>query len=194
MDLEEAVKKGVAEGEAIVNLMLRYILSGAVAVLAFGFLRGSGFAFLIVGKEKAEVSWLLTSVLMIVIGVALYSFHKSLPHVFIFRLILQRLIRNNSLQDQIADLEDRLATARFERRAAKHDPLQRRIDALIAETHFLYVSGWALLGAVAATQLLGTTFGRGTILALAIFAVVFVAALNHHWNTASLEVSNLPNK
>lgn len=183
--------KLLSEAERLVSLVFRYVSAGGVAVLCFGFLRGDRFSFLMVGESKAEISWLLTLLVVAVTGLALYGFHRGLPYVVILCILHRWLIHRFSLKIGVVDLEQRLAKQRFER--SRQEPVQRRFDALAAEVHFLYIAAWGLLGAVLALMLLSSQTAPGSLLAVLIALVLLAAAIVYDCKLMTGEIRTIPN-
>lgn len=174
--------------QQLVNFLLRYVVAGGSAVLAFGLTQQDPFSFLRVGKE---ISVLLLLLFVSVIGPAIYSIHRAAFHPFILVFIFTLLRYRNKL-DKITWWHwwvlDRALAEQKEtwRTSTPPKAILGTYEGWAAQAHFLYCSAY------------GTGFALGIAYfnpgvkhfkAVLIIGLIFlVAGLVNDWRVTNWEI------
>jgi sterol desaturase/sphingolipid hydroxylase (fatty acid hydroxylase superfamily) len=173
----------------LVDLLLRYLLGGGVAVLVFGYLQGQHFDFLRVGQSN-EASIYITILLVFTCGISLYVFHRALIYRAVLWLLHWRLIRRLDLDHKPKQLEAILTENRQHRR--KETPNEQQyFDTWGAEAHFLYSSAWGSLFAVLFAYGIGVFKPNRSIalMALVLIGILIWAAVVHDLHLMEREIA-----
>lgn len=177
----------VSEAQRLVNLVLRYLVAGGAAILAFGLLQGQHFIFLRAGSN--DISLWLTLLVVLVCGTAIYALHQAVLYRLVFWVLACALVPMLRLGCK----PTRLRTWLLERRIAlyKRDPeIQRVVEARQAECHFLYCSSWGISFAVGWVAASGQALDKTATIVTFIAAVLLLAALLHNALLISFEVEH----
>ena len=140
------------EIEKMLNTIIRYLLAGGAAVLAFGVVRPSHFHFLCVDSQQKEISATLTMLFVLVSGAATYLLHRALFFPLIYWCLIRILKSKKSGLAQSRthnEIVNALTTTRNTRRRGAI-PMQSHFDTWAAEVHALYGICLGSLFAIAA--------------------------------------------
>lgn len=193
MDAKALNTHDLLDVQRLINMVVRYVLSGGVFVLAFGFLEGWRLQFLRFGGQQADVSLYFTTLFIAVTGGVAYLLHRSLLYRPILWCLERLLIRNAGLKNtNPGKLEREFSKRRNEARTAS-DPLQQQFDQWAAEVHFLYTAAWCVSAAVfsfAALRGASLSDWKPRMVVVA-SAVLFVAALRHDYRLMHEEADRI---
>lgn len=144
----------LANAERFVSLLLRYVVAGGTAVLAFGSLETPRFTSLKLGAP-ADISIGHLALLVFVVGPGIYSIHRAALHPILRHCVLWMLRNRLSSVRTVSELK-RTISDKTLNLGVNADPWARVYDAWSAELHFLYCSSWGLLAAYGLHWLAGT--------------------------------------
>ena len=169
----------IVNAQRFLDLLLRYVVAGGAAVLAYGTLQPTPFSFLRVGTE---ISPLLMLLAVAVIGPAIYSIHKAVLHPIVLALELTALKFLYKLQLSPRQMDIRMTDAMAKWKADGNEWVPY-YDAWAAQIHFLYCSAWGIgFACVLASFVYSSVsnqklaLGLGTVLLLS--AIISDARLN----------------
>jgi hypothetical protein len=180
MDSQEVLKKT----QELVNFLLRYLVAGGSAILAFGLTQQHPFSFLQVGTELSPVLLLF---FVSVIGPAVYSIHKAALHQVILIPIFLGLRCWHRLDIRWWEL-DRTLTRQLEkwRKPPPHEWMST-YEAWAAQIHFLYCSAFGIIFALVLVYFFNPSPNYIKPLRwIALF--LFVAAFVSDWRLTNLQI------
>jgi len=180
MDSQEVLKKT----QELVNFLLRYLVAGGSAILAFGLTQQHPFSFLLVGTELSPILLLL---FISVIGPAIYSFHKAALHQLILVPMFPVLRWWHRVDIRWWEL-DRTLTRQLEKwRKPPPDEWMSTYEAWAAQIHFLYCSAFGIIFVLVLVYFFNPSANYVKPLrwiALFLFAAAFVS----DWRLTSLQI------
>src|SRR6266852_3492693 len=138
---------------ALTDTLIRYVVSGGVFLLAWGYLDCWRLGFLRIGSEGKDISLYLTTLFIFVFGAVSYTVHRAIAYRFVlpilmFFLIVVRWLRSLPVGScSPFDLDRDLTQKRWEARK-KDDALQSHFDRWGSEVHLLYTSSLSLFFAL----------------------------------------------
>lgn len=132
-----------ASAQKLIDLLLRYVVPGASAVLAFGAIEyPQPFAFLRVSGTSEVSSWAMF-LYVSVVGPAIYAVHRGVLHyplalalIWIAKHLQKSALSVSQLEHQMAE-----AIASWRKSDDKWVPTY---EAWSAQVHFLYCSAWGV--------------------------------------------------
>ncbi len=131
--------------QKLLDLLLRYVVSGGAAILAFGAVQTPSFGFLRVagGAGGTEVSSWLMLLYVVVVGPAIYAVHRSVLHPVVLACVLFFLKRRHAPALSVRELDLRVAKMLATGRAETNQWIPTN-DAWSAQIHFLYCASWGI--------------------------------------------------
>jgi hypothetical protein len=131
--------------QKLINFLLRYVVAGGSAILAFGLVQKDGFDFLRVGTE---ISSLLLLLFILVIGPTIYSIHRAFCHFVILHLFIFLPLKAASklrvgFWKVDSTLTNQLNKWRADSQADNHKWIPT-FEGWAAQIHFLYCSAWGI--------------------------------------------------
>ena len=168
------------EIENALNTLMRYVLAGGAAVLAFGIIRPSHFRFLCSDGEHQAVSATLALLFVLVSGATVYLLHRALLFPFVFRCLLFGIIKRRKLAHTEKTLDAALAEKRLEYRKS-NDHKGFHFGRWAAEVHALYGICLGSLIPFFVPLASDRQFSQYAVTVLIAAIFIFVAALRHHW-------------
>jgi hypothetical protein len=180
--------------QELINFLLRYVVAGGSAVLAFGLTQQDPFSFLRVEKE---LSVLLLLLFVFVIGPAIYSIHRAALHPFILVFIFNLLRVRNRL-DKITWRQwstlDRVLAKQKEtwRTPIPSSPLLGTYEGWAAQAHFLYCSAFGTGFALGLARFNSPANHFAEILTVG--SILFGAALVCDWRVTNWEIHRVLEK
>ena len=177
--------------QELINFLLRYVVAGGSAVLAFGLTQQNPFNFLRVGTE---LSPLLLLLFVSVIGPAIYSVHKAALHPLILVPMFMALTRRKKLKEaevkwyQWRELDRCLARVKEKWRITPaHSGLLSTYEAWAAQVHYLYCSAFGTGFALGFAYYFNPTANHIKPI-LTISLIVFAAALVSDWRVTGWQI------
>jgi len=177
--------------QELINFLLRYVVAGGSAVLAFGLTQQDPFSFLRVG---IELSPLLLLLFVSVIGPAIYSIHRAALHPLILVLMFMALTLKKKLKSEEVKwyewrkLDRSLAKMKEKWRTTPADSgLLSTYEAWAAQVHYLYCSAFGTGFALGLAFYFNPTANHIKPL-LTISLILFAAALVSDWRVTGWQI------
>jgi hypothetical protein len=177
--------------QELINFLLRYVVAGGSAVLAFGLTQQNPFSFLRVGTE---LSPLLLLLFVSVIGPAIYSIHRAALHPLILVFMLMALTWRKKLKKEEVKrhewwkLDRSLAKAKEKWRTTPTlSGLLSTYEAWAAQIHYLYCSAFGTGFAVVLACYFNPTPNHIKPI-LTISLLLFGAALVSDWRATGWQI------
>jgi len=126
--------------QKLITFLLRYIVAGGSAILAFGLTQKDSFSFM---RSGTEISPVLLLLFVSVIGPAIYAIHRAFLHVIIIRSI-EFFLRPKNIGDLSLRKFDLILSEQLERWRAASDDWLTTYEPWAAQIHFLYCSAWGI--------------------------------------------------
>jgi hypothetical protein len=134
------------------NQYLRYGLSGTVFLLTLIFIHlQTAYCFsLSIYSKFTQASIVAGLILLLLIGISIYTIHRSIIYPLIYRYLLIKVhgFKRNSLSFcpfKFSPGEIELDVKRLKRRCEENNPYTVGLNEWFSRIHFLYCSGWAII-------------------------------------------------
>jgi hypothetical protein len=173
----------------LVNFLLRYVVAGGSAILAFGLTQQDPFSFLRVGTE---LSALLLLLFVSVIGPAIYAIHRAALHPFILVFLFTALTLRHKLNIewwQAWTLDSILATQK-EKWPTAGDWWLSTYEGWAAQVHFLYCSAFGTGFALGFAYWFNPNAQHVQAI-LTVGLILFAAALVSDWRVTTLQIQRM---
>jgi len=168
------------------NFLLRFIVAGGSAVIAFGLTQQNPFSFLRVGTELSTPLLLL---FVFVIGPAIYSIHRAALHPLILVPMFIALAQKNKLNItwwHWWSLDRDLAVQKEKWRTTS-TALLSTYEGWAAQVHFLYCSAFGTSSALGLAYYFNPSANHVKAI-LTIGLIFFAAALVSDWRVTNWQI------